>query len=136
MDSEAAFSAQIDVRNDVANVALSGALDLATVPVLEERLARLEGDGVRAIMLDLRDLSFLDCSGLGAFVSARERANRNGHRLVLIGAGASARRLVRVTGTEFPFAEQDPAMALDQFTHSQPDQVSQPMAADVNAHAI
>ena len=133
---EVPFSAQIDVRNDVANITLSGELDLATVPLLEDRLAHLEGDGVKAIMLDLRDLSFLDSSGLETFVSARERANRDGHRFLLIGASSSARRLFGLTGTEFLLAVQDPAETLDQFTHGQSSQVAQPVGADVHVRAV
>ncbi|HEX5018934.1 MAG TPA: STAS domain-containing protein [Actinomycetes bacterium] len=136
MDSEAQFDARIDVRNDVANIALSGELDLATVPLLDDRLTRLEDDGVKAIMLDLRDISFLDCAALGAFMSARERAQRNGHSFVLIGASSRARRLFRLTRTEFLLAEQDPAAALDQFTHGQSGHVSQPVGVDDDAHAV
>lgn len=136
MVSTALFSVRIDVRNGVANIALKGELDLATVPLLDDRLAQLERDGVKAIMLDLRDLSFLDCSALEAFVSARERAHCNGHRFVLIGASSRTRRLFGLTGTEFLLDEQDPAEALDQFTHSQSSQVDQPVGADVHVHAF
>lgn len=136
MAAPSLFSVLIDVRNDVANVALNGELDLATVPLLEDRLARLERERVKTIMLDLRDLSFLDCSALEAFVSARERALRDGHRLVLIGASSRTRRLFGLTRTAFLLDEQDPAEALDQFTHGQPSQVDQPMGADIHVHAV
>ena len=54
-----------------------------------------------AIMLDLRELTFLDCSTLHAFLAARHRANTNGHRLVLVGASSHARLLFSLTETEF-----------------------------------
>jgi anti-anti-sigma factor len=79
------FTARTESRNGVASIALSGELDVATVPILEDHLALLKGDGVVAIMLDLRDVTFLDCSALRAFLAARERATTNGHRLTLVG---------------------------------------------------
>jgi stage II sporulation protein AA (anti-sigma F factor antagonist) len=135
MVSTAPFSLRIDVRNDVANIALNGELDLATVPLLDARLAQLERDGVKALMLDLRDLSFLDSSGIDAFVSARESAQRTGHGFVLIGASPWTRQLFGLTGTEFLLEEQDPAEVLGQFTHSQSYQACQPVA-DVHTHAV
>src|SRR5919197_2925709 len=64
------LSIRTDRRNGVTRVALEGELDLATVPVLEEHLAAIEHDGMRALVLDLRDLTFVDSSGLHAFLNA------------------------------------------------------------------
>jgi anti-anti-sigma factor len=58
-------------------------------------------------MLDLRDVSFVDSSGLHAFLQASERAKANRHRMVLIGARPSTRRLFALTGTEFLLDEQE-----------------------------
>lgn len=95
------FTARIDSLNGVGTIALSGEFDIATVPVLEQHFARLEGDGVTAIMLDLRELTFLDCSALHTILAARDRASANGHRLTLDGASSPARRLFELTGTQF-----------------------------------
>lgn len=110
------FTTRIESRNGVARVSLVGDLDVATVPVLEAELARVEGDGVGGVMLDLRDLAFIDSSGLQAVLLARSRAEGNGHRLILIGARATARRLFELTGTEFLLDEQEAVSLLDQFT--------------------
>lgn len=101
MASEPAFTAQIESRNGVARVALRGELDTATAPLLEESLAPLESNGFTSIMLDLRDLKFLDSSGLRVLLAASERAETNGHRLLLVGATPGARRLFELTGTQF-----------------------------------
>jgi anti-anti-sigma regulatory factor len=58
---------------------------MSTVPLLEDHLAHLEGDGVAAIMLDLSELTFLDCSTLPAFLAPRGRAKTNRHPLILAG---------------------------------------------------
>ena len=95
------FTTQIDARNDVARIALSGELDMATVPLLNDQLAALEQDGSKVILLDLRDLNFIDSSGIQAFVQAHTRSGTNGHRFVLVGASPTAQRLFEMTGTEF-----------------------------------
>jgi anti-sigma B factor antagonist len=114
------FSARLDSRNGVASLALVGELDLATVSMLEEHLALLEGDGVEAIMLDLRDITFLDCTALQAFLAARDRANENGHRLVVVEASSCARRLFTLAGTEFLMDDEGAIDVLERFAWGQP----------------
>jgi anti-anti-sigma factor len=107
--------ARVESRNGVARIVLIGELDMATVPVLRDRLARSRTNGAFGIVLDLRDLTFVDCSGLRAFLAARERSNANGHRFVLVGARPVARRLFELTGTEFLLDEQEAESLLARF---------------------
>jgi anti-sigma B factor antagonist len=99
--SAPAFASQIEWRNDIALVALSGELDLATAPLLEGCLGPLEADGPASIMVDIRDLMFIDSTGLGVLLRARGRAEANGHQLLVVGASPAARRLFELTGTGF-----------------------------------
>ena len=85
---------------------MSGELDLATAPILTDNLAPFEGNGVSTIVLDLQDLTFIDSSGLLAFLEARRRAMSNGHRLILSGPSPAARRLIEVTGTQVLLEQQ------------------------------
>ncbi|MDP9341853.1 MAG: STAS domain-containing protein [Actinomycetota bacterium] len=128
------FTARTESRNGVASIALSGELGIATVPVLEDHVALIESDGVAAIMLDLRELTFLDCSALRALLAARKRATTNGRRLILIGASARARRLFQLTRTEFLLDEQEAVSVLGKFTESQTHRAGQTVAALVEAH--
>jgi anti-anti-sigma factor len=113
------FSARVDSRNGVANIALSGELDMSAVPALEEHLTQFEANGVSAIMLDLRELTLLDAGAVHAFLNARDRAKTNGHRLILVGASPGARRLFELTDTAFLLDDQDAADVLDRFTGAQ-----------------
>jgi anti-anti-sigma factor len=115
------LTARTDARNGVARVALRGELDMATTSILNAELTRVEHDGVNAIMLDLRDVGFVDSSGLQAFLQARDRATTNGHRMVLIGASQAARRLFGVTKTEFLLDEQEAVSVLAQFAGKRRD---------------
>ena len=119
------FTVRIHSRNGVARVALAGALDLATVPALEGHLAEVEGDGVSAIMLDLRELTFLDCSGLNAFLAARSRATLNGHHLIFVRAGPRPRRLFELADAEFLLNDQEADRVIDRFNGTQPSPAAQ-----------
>lgn len=101
MGSAAPLTVQVDSRDDIASIALSGNLDLASVLILVDQLTRTERDGVKAIVLDLSDLDFFDSTGLQAFLQAMDRSNANGHRLTLVGASPAVRNVFEVTGTEF-----------------------------------
>jgi anti-anti-sigma factor len=116
MGSASQFTARVESRSDVARIAMTGELDTATVPTLLGQLTPIEQNGFNAIMLDLREVSFVDSSGLRAFLEASQRAKTNGHRLILIGASPSLRRLFALTRMEFLLDEQDAASTLGRFT--------------------
>lgn len=116
------LTASIESRNGVARIALCGELDLATVPIVREHLGQCENDGVDAIMLDLRQVTFVDSSGLHAFLTARDHAHSNGHRFVLVGPSRATRRLFEMTGTQFLLDEEEAAGLLDRFTGSRASQ--------------
>jgi anti-anti-sigma factor len=114
-----AFDARIVSHDGIVDIALSGELDMATVPVLEGHLAQVEGDGVSTITLDLHELTFLGSSALHTFLAARERAAANGQRLILAGATSNARRVFGLTGTEFLLNDQGAAGVPDRYPAAQ-----------------
>lgn len=107
MESQPPFGTRVEERDGVAVIALSGELDLATAPILRENLARLEESGPVTIKVDLREVTFIDSSGLKEFLEARSRAKDNGHRLLMSGASPAAQRLFELTGTRFLLDEKE-----------------------------
>lgn len=116
------LTTRVDVRNGVTSIALSGELDMATVPILNNQLTALEQDDSEAIVLDLRDLRFIDSSGLHALLRAHERFETTGHRFLLVGASPIARRLCEITGTEFLLDAKGTADLLGRFTGDASDE--------------
>ena len=88
-------------QNGVVTIVLSGDLDLATAPILSEKLAPFEGNGVSTIILDLQDLTFIDSTGMHTFLEARNRAMSNGQRLLVRGANPAAQRHIKIVGLQF-----------------------------------
>ena len=62
-------------------IALEGELDLAGAAELERELAGVEAS---AVVIDLRELGFMDSSGLRALAVAAQQLQRAGRRLALV----------------------------------------------------
>ena len=75
---------------------LWGELDMATAPELEEHLMLVERDGIGGVILDLRELTFVDSAGVRTLLNARSRAAEHGHRFALVGANEQVRKFLRM----------------------------------------
>ena len=78
---------------------LRGELDLTTARIAEEALAAAE-QSHELVALDLRNLSFMDSTGLGLIIAAEQRARKSGHCLVIVQGPPWVQRLFEVTGIE------------------------------------
>ena len=116
MGPTSGFRTDLSANNGVARVSLSGELDLSSAPIAEEALNAVIADGFRAIMVDLRDLRFIDSSGLRTLLQARNRADTSGKGLILVGASDSAQRLFELTGTQYLVSDPKAVEFLDRFT--------------------
>jgi anti-sigma B factor antagonist len=83
---------------DAAWVRIAGELDLATAPELERTLEKPPVQA-RLVVLDLRELSFIDSSGVHAIVNASSRARQAGRRLVVLRGPPQVDRLFALTGS-------------------------------------
>jgi anti-sigma B factor antagonist len=81
---------------DAARVHVGGELDIATTPQLERTLSQSQA---RLVVLDLRELAFIDSCGVHAIVNAGIRARKAGRRLVLVHVPATVDRMLTLTGS-------------------------------------
>jgi anti-sigma B factor antagonist len=90
---------EADVRNGYSIVAVTGEVDVATVPRLREHLHGLAAQGKNRIVVDLDGVEFLDSTGLGVLVGAlkRVRASDDGD-LRLVCTQPRIRKVFEVTG--------------------------------------
>jgi anti-sigma B factor antagonist len=86
-------------RSDAHGVvlALDGELDLASAPGLEQELREIEATGPDRILIDLRGLRFMDCTGLAVMLRAQQSAEANGHQLALRRGPNQVQRLFELT---------------------------------------
>jgi anti-sigma B factor antagonist/stage II sporulation protein AA (anti-sigma F factor antagonist) len=99
------FSVKVEPAREVVWVAPVGELDLATVPVLRGRVQELIDVGFGRLVIDLRQLSFLDVRGVRLLLCLAEQARRDGLRLSLIQGSDAVRRICALTGLvdQLPF---------------------------------
>jgi anti-sigma B factor antagonist len=60
-------------------VAVHGEVDLLTAPELAECVAAAIATGPLDVVLDLTDMTFVDCSGISVFVSAQKELSAERH---------------------------------------------------------
>ncbi len=89
-----------DRKHSTVIVSLEGEFDLAEADNVDQELRRQEADSPGTIAMDLRNLSFIDSSGLRTLIMARRRAAEAQRRLVLVGCADEVRRVFELTGTE------------------------------------
>jgi anti-sigma B factor antagonist len=91
----------IAVRRErgVVIAAVTGEIDISTVPRLRERLFELADNG-GTLIVDLNRVTFIDSAGLGALVGAARRADAHGGSLHEVCARPQTRRLLWLTGVD------------------------------------
>ena len=92
------FDLRVVRQGSSAHIAPCGELDIATTPELEQALADAKADGVAEIVLDLRELSFMDSTGLRALAQANTRAETSGVSLAIIRGPRQIERVLEISG--------------------------------------
>jgi anti-sigma B factor antagonist len=89
----------IDVsrHGDEVVVAVSGDIDIHTAPQIRDRLAALQAEGQKSVVVDLSGVSFLDSSALGALVAAHRELREAGGSLKLAAPRAHVLKVFRIT---------------------------------------
>jgi anti-anti-sigma factor len=94
------FALRTDERDSGCHVLLAGELDIAVAGELEGELRQIEERRPPLIVLDLRDLTFIDSSGLKAIVKADARARDGQWALALVRGSEDIHRVFRTTGLD------------------------------------
>lgn len=101
------FTCEVVPERDAVRVRPLGALDMATASVLHAEIARLREAGFRRVVVDLRNLAFMDSSGLRALLTLHAEASSDGFTLGLVRGNPTVHRVFEITGTEdlLPFTD-------------------------------
>jgi anti-anti-sigma factor len=92
------FSFRTTIDGGRANVALRGELDLLATTEIEPELTRLASEpGIDEVALDLRELDFLDSSGLRSVLLGAQLCDEADRRLVLFPGPTPVQRVFELT---------------------------------------
>ncbi len=92
----------IDVEQENAQkiMTLKGEIDIYTATNLKEKLNTLVSEKETDVIVDLKDVTYMDSTGLGTFISALKHSNDSDSTLRLIRANSRLYRLFQVTGLD------------------------------------
>ena len=96
----AEFTCDVVPDRERVVVRLAGELDVAAAPRLAAVVDDLFDAGFEQIVVDLRDLSFLDSAGVHLLLSAHLDAERRGRRLSVLRGPHAVHRVLELTGTD------------------------------------
>jgi anti-sigma B factor antagonist len=87
----------VSTKDSTEHVAVTGDVDLATVDVLRAQLTSALERGDK-VVLDLREVTFMDTQGLAAVIEAQQSAAESGTRFVIVRAPEHVHRLFEMIG--------------------------------------
>jgi anti-sigma B factor antagonist len=85
---------------------LDGELDLSTVPIFVDALDALIDGEPTTIELDMSKLTFIDSSGVGAYVTGYRRAQAKGSQLSVGERSGLVQRVLQLSGVEEALAQE------------------------------
>jgi anti-sigma B factor antagonist len=94
------FSCEVGHNGSSAWVRPVGDLDLDTAHRVESALAGLRAEGCRDLVLDLRELTFMDSTGLRLVIRWHTAARDEGFRFAIVPGPEIVQRVFRLTGME------------------------------------
>ena len=103
----------MDLRLDVAQrdgwavLEVGGEVDVATAPRLREQLIKLVNDANHRIVVDLRDVDFIDSTGLGVLVGGLKKVRAHDGSLDLVCTQERLLKIFRITGLAKVFVIHD-----------------------------
>ncbi len=109
------FSVEVSTVGAAQLVTCRGALDLATSPALEEELQRVPLEPQELLLVDLREVDFMDSTGIGTLLTAYTRAREADARFALVQGPEQVRRVLELSGAGGRFAiVETPEQAIEQ----------------------
>ncbi|MDR4950009.1 STAS domain-containing protein [Neobacillus cucumis] len=94
------LSIDVHQKKEEVSVRLAGEIDAFTASSLREELLPLADGKNTTMIINLKDVSYLDSTGLGVFVGIFKKLKENGGELRLVELSERLRRLFEITGLD------------------------------------
>lgn len=92
------LSVRLETLDGIDVIALTGAVDLSTLPRLADALNRAVSVGQPVVAVDLEAISVIDDAALGTLLGAASRLRRDGRRMVIVGSDSRVTDHLAATG--------------------------------------
>ncbi len=96
------FDLRVERNGGSTHIAPCGELDIATTPELEQALTEAIAGADGEIVLDLRELTFMDSTGVRTIVAAHQVAEETGSALVVVRPPreSAVSRVIEISGID------------------------------------
>jgi anti-sigma B factor antagonist len=98
---------------EAQTIVLAGEADLLGAPKIEAALEDASAGSPELIVIDLRNLTFIDSTGLHALFAGHQLCRARGHELRVIPGPANVQRVFELTGMDDALSFWDAETALD-----------------------
>jgi anti-anti-sigma factor len=92
------FDLKVVQTNRTTRIAPSGELDIASAPEFESAIAEAAAEPGAELVLDLRELTFMDSTGLRALAQTNARAEEHGFALSIWRGPRQIERVLEISG--------------------------------------
>jgi anti-sigma B factor antagonist len=90
--------------DDLGVLILGGEVDIFTAPQFKERMVELLDSGVRRLVVDLSEVTFIDSTALGVLIGGVRRVHGAGGAMTIVVATRPVERVLSVTGLDRVFS--------------------------------
>ena len=104
---------KVALEGDVVRVCPLGEVDVGTVDPIRQQIVEMRAAGARRVVLDLREASFLDSTGVHLVLEADADARADGWDFALIEGPAGVQRPLEVLGLREHLLFLDPSELSD-----------------------
>jgi anti-anti-sigma factor len=101
------LSLELEANGSATTLTVRGEIDMATVDSLERARDRAVSDGLSLLVIDLREVAFVDSTGLRFLLQTNRLSQRAGWELQVRRPAKGAMKVFTVTGADrhLPFVD-------------------------------
>ena len=94
------LSIDVATTDNQTVLTVKGEIDAYTAPLLKEKLLPATAKVAEKIVVDLNDVTYMDSTGLGVFISALKSTKEHGSTLTLVNLQERVHRLFKITSLD------------------------------------
>ncbi|MBW3589345.1 MAG: STAS domain-containing protein [Actinobacteria bacterium] len=94
------FAADVRIELGVGIISVSGEIDIATAPLLEESIEQVLDKGVDQLDLDMQNVPFMDSQGIGLAARTLRSLEGNGGKLRIVNPSPQVEKVLSISGLD------------------------------------
>lgn len=89
-----------EILNDSVKISLKGEIDICTSTELKEKLYNIVDTNQKDLLIDCKELNYIDSTGLGIFVAALKKAKQYEKKITILNLKDNIKKLFIITGLD------------------------------------